>query len=64
MSFVLNDVLFAMDDFKCGCRCSAYTTPDGFQTFTVTDVRFVLRAHLTCVHLPAWLSGLIAYLHP
>jgi hypothetical protein len=49
VSYVLNNLLFALPDFQCGCRCSAYTTPDGFQTFSVSDVRsrlFAVHARL------------------
>jgi hypothetical protein len=40
VSFVLNTILFASPDFKCGCRCRAYSTPDGSYTFSVTDPRY------------------------
>ena len=39
VSFVLNTILFASPDFKCGCRCRAYSTPDGEYTFDINDVR-------------------------
>jgi ABC-type multidrug transport system ATPase subunit len=29
--------LFASPDFKCGCRCRSYSTPDGAYTFNVND---------------------------
>ena len=39
VSYVLNTILFASPDFKCGCRCRAYSTPDGAYTFDINDVR-------------------------
>ena len=39
VSFVINNVLLNTPDFKCGCLCTAYTTPDGAFTFSYSNVR-------------------------
>jgi ABC-type Na+ transport system ATPase subunit NatA len=33
LSYVVNEVLFAQPQLRCGCLCTAYTTPDGGYTF-------------------------------
>ena len=48
MSYVLNTILFASPDFKCGCRCRAYSTPDGAFTFNVNDVRVPPGERVAC----------------
>jgi ABC-type Na+ transport system ATPase subunit NatA len=35
LSFVVNEILFAQPQLRCGCLCTAYTPPDGGYTFTL-----------------------------
>ena len=39
VSFVINNILLNQPAFKCGCLCSAYTTPDGKYTFQFSQAR-------------------------
>jgi hypothetical protein len=39
LNVVVNDVLFKQPNLQCGCRCRAFTAPDGNFTFDLASVR-------------------------